>query len=91
MGRRRVLQAAISTVGALGVRGAGGARGSWRTSRSPCSSASSPLRLGRFGTVTALAYPVVLAGFVALFARSTFLTLRGGTVPWRGRQVAVRT
>ena len=47
--------------------------------------------LGRFGTATALAYPVVLAGFVALFARSTFLTLRGGTVPWRGRQVAVRT
>jgi hypothetical protein len=47
-------------------------------------------RVGRFGWATSLAYPLVLAGFVALFARSTFLTWRRGTVPWRGRQVAVR-
>ena len=48
-------------------------------------------RVGRFGRATSIAYPLVLVGFVALFARSTFLTLRRGTVPWRGRQVAVRT
>lgn len=47
-------------------------------------------RVGRFGWATSAAYPLVLAGFVGLFARSTFLTLRRGTVPWRGRQVAVR-
>jgi 4,4'-diaponeurosporenoate glycosyltransferase len=47
-------------------------------------------RIGRFGWATSVAYALVLTGFVALFARSTYLTLRRGTVPWRGRQVAVR-
>lgn len=48
-------------------------------------------RIGRFGAATSAAYPLVLAAFVGLFARSAALTLRRGTVAWRGRQVAVRT
>ena len=47
-------------------------------------------RIGRFGAVTTLAYPLVLVGFIALFIRSTALTARGRPVPWRGRLVRVR-
>lgn len=47
-------------------------------------------RVGRFGPVTPLAFPLVLAGFVLLFVRSTALVLHRRSVPWRGRQVAVR-
>jgi 4,4'-diaponeurosporenoate glycosyltransferase len=83
------LQAAISTVGAIAWGAAVPAMAAYLAFALQFGVVAR--RLGRFGAVTALAYPVVLAGFVALFARSTFLTLRGGTVPWRGRQVAVRT
>ena len=83
------LQAAISTVGAIAWGAAVPAIAAYLAFVVQFGVVAR--RLGRFGTATALAYPVVLAGFVALFARSTFLTLRGGTVPWRGRQVAVRT
>jgi hypothetical protein len=47
-------------------------------------------RVGRFGAATALAYPVALLAFLALFARSLLITARGRPVPWRGRRVPVR-
>jgi len=43
-------------------------------------------KVGRFGPVTALAFPVLVATFLAVFARSVLSTLRG-RVTWRGRQV----
>jgi 4,4'-diaponeurosporenoate glycosyltransferase len=48
-------------------------------------------RVGRFGPVTTVAYPLVLIGFIALFLRSSVLVAARRSVPWRGRQVAVRT
>jgi hypothetical protein len=47
-------------------------------------------RLARTGPLAAAAYPVLLVAFLALFARSVVLTATRRTVPWRGRQVAVR-
>ena len=46
-------------------------------------------RLGTFRLGTALAFPVPLAAFLALFARSLALTLVRGQVTWRTRRVAV--
>ncbi len=48
-------------------------------------------RVGRFGWFTATAYIVPLSGFVVLFLRSSLVTLRGGSVWWRGRRVALRS
>lgn len=44
-------------------------------------------RIGRFGAMTAVLYPVALAGFLALFARSTYLTLVRRRVRWKGRSL----
>jgi 4,4'-diaponeurosporenoate glycosyltransferase len=44
-------------------------------------------RIGRFGALTAVLYPVALAAFVALFAGSVVLTAGRGRVRWRGRVV----
>lgn len=46
-------------------------------------------RVGRFGPVTALGFPVLLATFLAVFARSVVATARG-SVSWRGRRLATR-
>jgi len=46
-------------------------------------------RSGRFGPLPWLLYPASLIGFLALFARSTYETLRRREVQWRGRAVAV--
>ena len=47
-------------------------------------------RLGTFGTVTALAYPVPLAVFLVVFTRSLVATAVWGRVSWKGRSVATR-
>jgi 4,4'-diaponeurosporenoate glycosyltransferase len=47
-------------------------------------------RVGRFGLVTALCYPVLLVFFLAVFLRSVALTAAGSQVLWRGRRVATR-
>lgn len=44
-------------------------------------------RIGRFGALTWLAFPLPLAFFLALFARSVVLTHVRGEVRWRGRVV----
>jgi 4,4'-diaponeurosporenoate glycosyltransferase len=44
-------------------------------------------RIGRFGPVAAVLYPVALAAFVALFIGSVLLTAGLGRVRWRGRAV----
>jgi 4,4'-diaponeurosporenoate glycosyltransferase len=46
-------------------------------------------RVGRFGWLTAALFPVPLAFFVAVFARSAFLLFVRRRVRWRGRDVAV--
>lgn len=46
-------------------------------------------RVGRFGPITALAFPLLLATFLAVFARSVVATVRG-SVSWRGRRLATR-
>jgi 4,4'-diaponeurosporenoate glycosyltransferase len=46
-------------------------------------------RLGTFGIRTALVYPVPLAAFVGLFARSTWRTFVHRSVVWRGRTLPV--
>lgn len=46
-------------------------------------------RVGRFGPVTALAFPLLLATFLAVFLRSVVATARG-SVSWRGRRLATR-
>jgi len=46
-------------------------------------------RVGRFGPVTALAFPALLAVFLAVFARSVLGVVRG-SVSWRGRRVVPR-
>ena len=46
-------------------------------------------RIGRFGWVVPLLYPVALAGFVVLFLRSCLLAMLGRAVDWRGRPVRV--
>lgn len=42
-------------------------------------------RVGRFGAATAAAFPLPLAAFVALFARSVGQRVRGRPPRWRGR------
>ena len=46
-------------------------------------------RVGRFGLPTALAFPVLLALFLAVFVRSAVATARG-SVSWRGRRLRTR-
>jgi 4,4'-diaponeurosporenoate glycosyltransferase len=46
-------------------------------------------RVGRFGWATAAAYPVPLAFFLAVFARSVALTKIRRQVTWRGRAVPI--
>lgn len=47
-------------------------------------------RLGTFGPVVALAYPVALAVFLVVFARSLVVTYVLGRVSWKGRSVPTR-
>jgi 4,4'-diaponeurosporenoate glycosyltransferase len=44
-------------------------------------------RIGRFGVLTAVLFPVPLVAFVLIFLRSLVLTLIRRRVPWKGRQV----
>ncbi len=46
-------------------------------------------RLGRFGPLIALAFPVSVGLFLAVFARSVWATATGA-VSWRGRRVSTR-
>ena len=46
-------------------------------------------RVGRFGPITALAFPLLLVTFLAVFVRSVVATARG-SVSWRGRRLATR-
>lgn len=46
-------------------------------------------RVGRFGPLTALAFPLLLALFLGVFVRSVVATARG-SVSWRGRRLATR-
>jgi 4,4'-diaponeurosporenoate glycosyltransferase len=48
-------------------------------------------RLGNFGLGSALAYPVSLLCFVAIFFRSLYLTLVRNRVHWKGRSIPVRS
>lgn len=47
-------------------------------------------RLGSFGARTAVLYPLAVAVFIAVFARSVAATLILGRVRWKGRAVATR-
>jgi 4,4'-diaponeurosporenoate glycosyltransferase len=47
-------------------------------------------RLGSFGPLAPLVYPVLLAVFVAVFARSLVATLALGRVRWKGRDLVTR-
>jgi len=47
-------------------------------------------RAGRYGLVDAALYPIHLAFFTVLVARSVLLRAVGGSVEWRGRRVTVR-
>jgi 4,4'-diaponeurosporenoate glycosyltransferase len=47
-------------------------------------------RIGSFGLVTALAFPLPLAFFHGVFFRSAWLSRVGGSVAWRGRRVSLR-
>jgi hypothetical protein len=44
-------------------------------------------RVGSFGPLTALLFPLPLAFFHAVFARSVWLAKVRGSVTWRGRQI----
>lgn len=44
-------------------------------------------RVGRFGPITALVYPIPLAFFIGVFLRSAYLTYVRREVAWRGRRV----
>ena len=46
-------------------------------------------KVGRFGPVTALAFPLLLATFLFVFLRSVVATARG-SVSWRGRRLSTR-
>jgi 4,4'-diaponeurosporenoate glycosyltransferase len=48
-------------------------------------------RIGSFGLATALAFPLPLAFFHAVYARSVWLARVRGSVTWRGRRFSVRT
>jgi hypothetical protein len=45
-------------------------------------------RVGSFGWLTVLCYPVALVAFVAVFLRSLWLTRVRRQVRWRGRRIA---
>jgi len=47
-------------------------------------------RVGRYGLLSALLYPLLLAFFLAVFLRSVVLTATGSRVRWRGRLVPTR-
>src|SRR5690606_15914594 len=47
-------------------------------------------RIGRFGPATSAVFPVIIAVFVALFARSAVLAYGRRQVRWRGRTIDVR-
>ena len=47
-------------------------------------------RAGRFGPLSAAAYPVLVVCFLVIFLRSVALTLLRRPVPWKGRPVATR-
>lgn len=47
-------------------------------------------RIGSFGVLTALLYPVALAFFLGLFCRSAAITALRGRVTWKGREIATR-
>jgi 4,4'-diaponeurosporenoate glycosyltransferase len=47
-------------------------------------------RAGRFGPLSALAYPLLVVFFLVVFLRSVALTLLRRPVPWKGRPVAAR-
>ncbi len=47
-------------------------------------------RIGRFGLLTALLFPIPLAFFLVVFLRSTVLTFIRREVRWRGRTVSTR-
>ncbi|QIK37374.1 glycosyltransferase family 2 protein [Caldichromatium japonicum] len=47
-------------------------------------------RLGQFGWLTAATYPLFLLFFMAVFARSLYLTLIRNRVAWKGRSIPVR-
>lgn len=47
-------------------------------------------RLGSFGALSAALYPVAVAVFVAVFARSLLATVAFGRVRWKGRELSTR-
>jgi 4,4'-diaponeurosporenoate glycosyltransferase len=47
-------------------------------------------RCGRFGVLTAVAYPALVLFFLVNFARSVALTALRRPVRWKGRRVAPR-
>jgi 4,4'-diaponeurosporenoate glycosyltransferase len=47
-------------------------------------------RAGRFGLLTALAYPLLVLFFLVIFLRSVALTALRRPVRWKGRRVAPR-
>ena len=47
-------------------------------------------RSGRFGPLSAVAYPLLVVFFLVVFLRSVALTLLRRPVPWKGRPVATR-
>jgi 4,4'-diaponeurosporenoate glycosyltransferase len=47
-------------------------------------------RVGRFGVVSAVLYPLLLAFFLVVFLRSVLLTILARPVRWRGRAVPSR-
>ena len=47
-------------------------------------------RLGTFGPLVALTYPLALAVFLAVFARSLLVTYGRGRVSWKGRSLPTR-
>jgi 4,4'-diaponeurosporenoate glycosyltransferase len=47
-------------------------------------------RVGRYGVLSALAFPLLLAFFLVVFLRSVALTASGLPVRWRGRSVPTR-
>jgi 4,4'-diaponeurosporenoate glycosyltransferase len=47
-------------------------------------------RIGSFGPATALAFPLPLAFFLTVFARSLWLAKVRGSVMWKGRPMSIR-
>ena len=47
-------------------------------------------RLGTFGPVASLAYPIGLALFLVVFVRSLLVTYGRGSVSWKGRTISTR-